>query len=516
MNNPHSEPRGIFWPALTVTLVSAASMALEIVAGRALAPYVGMSLYTWTIIIAVVLAGLSLGHWIGGWLSDRVRRPERTVAVGLLAAALTTLFSLGILRLTALGVAGSDAIQSITVLTLAAFFLPSAFAGVLSPLLTVIALKGASRDRQGSVLGLMFALGAFGAILGTVVSGLVLIQWLGTGYSVAVIAGVYAALALRFLTLRSGLAIATMSILIAASALAFPAQSGLKTVCLEESQYYCIRVDPVPGVTRPARVMALDHLAHGMNDRDDPRLLLSAYVQGVDELVGQRFTGPSLDAFFVGGGAYTLPRAWQKRYPEGRFTVAELDPAVTEIAQREVWYAPSDETTILHGDARQILAALPADQRFDVIFGDAFHDISIPQHLVTDEFNTLARARLNPGGVYVLNVVDAQRKPRFLISLAQTLKAQFTHVELWIDPEAIQPVETRTTWIVLASDTPTPSDRIVAEYGFGRAWFRVPLAAMIDAVEEGNLIFLTDDFAPVDRLLSNVLLNAELAEERRR
>ena len=53
---------GIIWPALTIAGVSAASMALEIVAGGALAPYVGMSLYTWTVIIAVVLAGLSVGH----------------------------------------------------------------------------------------------------------------------------------------------------------------------------------------------------------------------------------------------------------------------------------------------------------------------------------------------------------------------------------------------------------------------------------------------------------------------
>ena len=44
---------------------------MEITAGRLLAPYVGMSLYSWTAIIAVVLAGLSLGNWCGGYLSDR-------------------------------------------------------------------------------------------------------------------------------------------------------------------------------------------------------------------------------------------------------------------------------------------------------------------------------------------------------------------------------------------------------------------------------------------------------------
>lgn len=46
-------------------VVAAASLVVEIVAGRMLAPYVGMSLYTWTSVIAVALAGFSAGHWVG-------------------------------------------------------------------------------------------------------------------------------------------------------------------------------------------------------------------------------------------------------------------------------------------------------------------------------------------------------------------------------------------------------------------------------------------------------------------
>jgi len=61
------------WPGVALLVSSACAMALEIVAGRLLAPYVGMSLYTWTAIIAVVLGGLSLGHWLGGALVDRAR-----------------------------------------------------------------------------------------------------------------------------------------------------------------------------------------------------------------------------------------------------------------------------------------------------------------------------------------------------------------------------------------------------------------------------------------------------------
>src|SRR5210317_2141637 len=80
-------------------LVSAASMVVEIVAGRVLAPYVGMSLYTWTSIIAVVLAGFSLGHWIGGRVAARpMARALRETAIWMLAAALSTACIIWILR----------------------------------------------------------------------------------------------------------------------------------------------------------------------------------------------------------------------------------------------------------------------------------------------------------------------------------------------------------------------------------------------------------------------------------
>ena len=496
--------RGLFWPAITVLLVSAASMALEIVAGRALAPYVGMSLYTWTLIIAVVLAGLSLGNWIGGLVADRTARPERIVGAALIAASLTTLISLYLLQAAAIWMEGGDPILTIALLSAAAFFAPSAFAGLLSPLLTVIALKNAGDDRRGGVLGLMFALGALGAILGTLLAGFVLISYLGTGYSVLAIAGLYAALSLRFWSAGSGVAASLAILLVIGAGAASPRAFALTNACDVESRYFCIRVDAFGDGARPMRLMALDHLVHGVNDRADPRLLWSPYVQGVDELIAARFPGDRLSAYFVGGGAYTLPRAWAARYPEGAFTVAELDPAVTAEARRAMWFNPDERTTILHGDARRLLQALPAEPTFDVVFGDAFHDIAIPQHLVTDEFHAEIARRLTPKGVYALNVVDGLRQPRFLISLAATLEARFEHVELWLDIASIQPGDARTTWIVLAAAEASPASQISATHGFQRDWVRVPLQDMKRVLGEARIVRLTDDFAPVDRLLAGV------------
>ena len=46
-------------------------LVLEIVAGRLIAPNVGVSLYTWTSVIGVVLAGIAIGNYLGGKLADR-------------------------------------------------------------------------------------------------------------------------------------------------------------------------------------------------------------------------------------------------------------------------------------------------------------------------------------------------------------------------------------------------------------------------------------------------------------
>jgi predicted membrane-bound spermidine synthase len=57
-----------------VFLASFSMLVIEIVAGRILAPYLGVSLYTWTSIIGVVLAGISAGAFLGGLIADRCPR----------------------------------------------------------------------------------------------------------------------------------------------------------------------------------------------------------------------------------------------------------------------------------------------------------------------------------------------------------------------------------------------------------------------------------------------------------
>ncbi|MCW1933392.1 fused MFS/spermidine synthase [Pararhodobacter zhoushanensis] len=489
------------WGLVTIqATVAAASLIVEIVAGRMLAPYVGMSLYTWTSVIAVVLAGFSVGHWAGGRMAEW--SPEAALkgnGWAMLGAAASTAAAVFILR----GVAGTvipalqSPVASIVVLTSLVFFLPSFFAGIPAPILSMIAVLR-HPERKGRALGAMFAAGAWGAILGTLAAGFVFISWLGSVGTLAVVAAVYAVLGLMSLASASGL----RGIVAGAAAALVPfglvlGGLSLPNPCTVESDYFCIRVIDEGTTQAPVRLMVLDHLVHGAADGLDPTAMLTPHGVMLEGLPRLRMEGrEGWSAFLIGGGTYTVPRAWHARGTPVAVTVAEVDPAVTRAAIDYFWYDPGEDR-IIHADARRTLAWEPA--AYDVIIGDAFGDIAVPQHLITREFFALVDARLNPGGVYLMNVIDHMDRLDVLASIVTTARAVWPSVEVWADP-AHDASENRRVFVLVAGDAPSPRSQIGGPDG---AAVRIA-ASSLQAILDGRTpVTFTDDFAPIDRLLSD-------------
>ncbi|MEO1205974.1 MAG: fused MFS/spermidine synthase [Pseudomonadota bacterium] len=513
---------------LAVTAISAAcGLIVEIVAGRIIAPYLGMSLYTWTAIIAVVLAGFSVGNWIGGRLaSQSPAQAARATAISFALAALTTLAILPLLRIFASTIVALElpAVPTILILTSALFFAPSVFVGIPSPILTKLAVDE-DPSSLGPLIGQFFAVGAVGSIVGTLAAGYLFISWLGSTATLLTVTAIYAILTIimgldarrrqQLLTdadpsaettsrptaealtvLGAAFAVATLSLL------ALGSQSDAFTSnCDTESDYYCIRIrDASATFGAPSRILVLDHLGHGINLRDAPSMLVSPYLELQDQLTRQAFsTSQAMTAFFIGGGAYTLPRAWLARYPQAEITVAEIDPAVSETAQKQMWLTPSDRLNMLHRDARQALRdhANSNAKKLDVIVGDAFHDIAVPPHLVTREFYQLIRASLQPDGLYLMNVIDNPDRPRLVASVAKTLSQAFNNVEIWVSNETTK----RATFVVRASAKPSAKPLLQSNVQEGLAWQRLSATQVAQGMAALNPVVLTDDHAPVDRLI---------------
>ena len=475
--------------------VSAASMVVEIVAGRMLAPYVGMSLYTWTSVIAVVLAGFSAGHWWGGRLADRPGiNPMVATGWALVAAAVTTALAGVALRASAEPVLSAfpQPVWGITGLTLAAFFLPSLFAGIPAPLLTQVSLSGPSR--QGQALGAMFASGAIGAIVGTLLAGFVFISWLGSLWTLTTVTLVYTAGAALCFALGNGLRMVQGGTLVALLTLAL--SSGLsKGPCTVESRYFCLQsVDVSADASHPTRAMVIDHLVHGISAQDAPDVMFTPHAAMLDALT--RLRAPTADpaTFHIGGGNYALPRAFAHR-GFTQTTVAEIDPAVTQLAQRDFWFDPTN-VRVLHMDARRAL--LTDERRYDVVIGDAFTDTAVPQHLVTAEFFALIRDRLTPDGTYLMNVIDYADRMQAVGSVVATLRDVFPVVEVWAKARRPAPGE-RVVMVIAAgtSETPTSSFTVPAPE---QTTFAALGPAFVDQLAAAG-VHLTDDYAPIDRLV---------------
>ncbi len=89
--SPTPAPKDWLWrPAMIVFISSVCIMVIELVAGRMVAPIIGVSLYTWTSIIGVILAGISLGNFIGGKVADRMAS-RRTLGIIFILAGLGAL-----------------------------------------------------------------------------------------------------------------------------------------------------------------------------------------------------------------------------------------------------------------------------------------------------------------------------------------------------------------------------------------------------------------------------------------
>ncbi|MDH3379699.1 MAG: fused MFS/spermidine synthase, partial [Gammaproteobacteria bacterium] len=434
------------WYGTVVFISSACLLILEITAGRLLAPYIGVSLYTWTSIIGVILAGLSIGNWLGGRGADR-GAGEITVGVVLGLSGVSTGSVLAWLVIVApwvesqtFGLLGASFFY-VAVL----FFLPSLLLGVVTPLLTALILK--TDHRAGRVVGRMHALAATGSIAGTFLAGYWLVQAFGTRGIIIGTALVLGGLAVPFL-LSKGRIILILAAAIILVWLGAERAGGLVNPCTAESRYYCIRVVDA-GATRS---LVLDHMLHSTNHRDEPELLVVPYVHAMDEIMSWFFRERPLQPrsiFFAGGGGYTHPRAIRDRAPWIDVVVAEIDPLVTATAKSDLFVEPG-QFQIHHEDGRRVLAKYEPGQ-FDVIVTDVFHDLAVPYHLTTLEYAGLVKSRLAANGLYLLNVVDVFPDPLLVKAFIKTLRSEFQYVDVWMEPPPSQ--RSRITYVLSASNT---------------------------------------------------------------
>ncbi|WP_443050469.1 fused MFS/spermidine synthase [Streptomyces sp. NBC_00286] len=489
---PRSQGLGARAAAVLVFGSSAAVLVVEIVALRLLAPYLGLTLETSTMVIGIALSAIAAGSWLGGRAADQVD-PRRLIGPSLGVSGAVVALTPAVLRSTAEWAA--PLLLLIAALTI---LVPGALLSAVTPIVTKLRLT--SLAETGTVVGRLSGVGTVGAIVGTVLTGFVLVSRLP-------VSGILIGLG-TLLVVGGGLAewrtrgwtgTPALTLVVVAGGLATTVAPG---ACDTETKYHCARVVADPD-RDGGRTLILDGLRHSYVDTDDPTFLEFEYVRAIASAVDSAFPEREpLTAHHLGGGGLTFPRYLAATRPGTRSLVSEIDNGVVRINREQLGLRSGTGIDVRVEDGRLGLRRVDDGSR-DLVVGDAFGGVSVPWHLTTVEAMRDVRRVLNEDGVYVANLID-HGAMAFARAEVATLRETFEHVavlgeaaDIGLDPTA---TPLGGNLVVLASDRPIDVRATQEALDSRQTGWKIATGEDLTSWI-GDAQLLTDDYAPVDQLL---------------
>ncbi len=480
-----------------IFVVGAASLGAEIAAARLIAPFFGASTIVWANTIGVVLVALSVGYWLGGRIGDRYPDMRGLCLLVLGAAALLAAIPFVAQPLLHVSVDALDEISAgafvgslLGVLVLVA--VPVMMLGAASPYAIRLAVPDV--EHAGRVAGRLYAVSTAGSLLGTWLSALVLIPLVGTQRTFlcfALAVGLVAAVGLgwRYAAVPAALAAA-----IAIPVATVKATDRGRVIYETETEFQYARVvQEADG----ERALELNEglAAHSLYR---PWSYLSGDVW--DDYLVLPFAGLTRDPekiAILGNAAGTTARAYGHYFPDTIVDGVELDGELTEIGRR--YFDLHNPNLRVHNeDARPWLRASKGG--YDVIMVDAYRQPYIPFYLTTREFFELARDRLAPGGVVIVNAAHAPGNDDLERVLGRTMSDVF--------PTVIRDPIVSSSTLLVGTEARASGELLEKRIPELPPGLREPArqtAARIGPRLDGGTVY-TDDHAPVEWLIDRSIL----------
>ena len=468
---------------ITAFVCGGVIMGLELTASRLLAPTFGYSTYVWGALLGVVMAGLSIGYYVGGRLADKDNTTNNTYLIILMAflfsvlipyygsAMISLVENQGVILGSALGV-------------LFVFGPPILLLAMVSPM--IIKLNTTAVGEVGAKAGAVYSISTIGSIAGTFVTAFYLIPSYGTRITILVMAALLLIVALIGLGRKRYLYV----VLLLAVVMILPQPSSPDIVYQTESEYSLIKV-----------IQRGDTLRLVVNQ---DRWTQTAYRPG--EIVTGRywdyytlglFLADIDDVLVIGVAGGGSVRQLQHFRPDVRIDAVEIDPKMIEVAKEYFNLTEGERLNIIIEDGRTFIRN--TDKRYDLISMDAFSGgPNIPYYLTTREFFQDAYDRLNDGGVLMMNVLSVNRYMKLTESIAVTMGDVFTSVYI---------IDLDTNQILIAYKNKTsiqeyymPLKDVTAEL--------TPAASHAQThtrTPTGDGMILTDDHAPIERMIHEMI-----------
>jgi spermidine synthase len=429
---------------LTAAFAGAGVMALEVLAGRIMAPAIGTGSMAWSALLAVAMGSLAAGSLLAGFLKEKISAHDIAGwALTLTAAAAVVL---GAVYRPAMhwaaqfnGAAGAIAAALIGQLA------PMLFLGAVSPTIVSAAAGQGARRWAGTVL----AAGSAGGIAGALAIGLVSLPMLGLARSYAAVSAILCLVELPgSVGRRRWLRLGAIAIILAAAGWLWIArpdpsviQSTLGQIEIRNGPDGCLLLyDGLPQSAWRGPVAPWDGLYHGY-------LMEAAFI----------FGRKPHDALVIGLGAGLAPRLLETHGV--KCLSVELDKAIADAARKEMGY----KGDIVVADGRAYLAR--TDAEWDLIVMDVCTSDRLAMHLFTIEAMQLLRQRLSDRGMLAVQFIGDNGE--WSASVAATVKRIFGKAVLLSPTADIGPVGPR--WLFASRAGLPPAEALKTEE-FARFW----------------------------------------------
>ena len=380
-------------------------MAVELAASRLLAPYFSSSQIVWTIIIGTIMIAMALGNVYGGRIADKNSNPtllyRRILFAAVWIAAIPVFGKYFIIFLSGILIVAVDTnllIWSAFLSCMAIFVVPLFWLGTVTPCLVKYATK--NLEDNGKIVGNLGAFQTIGSIIGTFLPTFVTIPAVGTAITFLIFAGILFLIALIYFLCAGEKKILIAATIIFLLCIIFGNNNSFafwrNNLTYEgESVYNYLQVYDTPRRTVLSTNVLFGVQSVKMKSNDLTGMYYD-YALAAPILANKT----DLKILILGNGAGTFADKCLQYFPEAKITGVEIDEKITELAH-EYFNLPQNISVITY-DGR---AFLQSDRNFyDVIFVDAYQDITIPFQMSSVEFFKLVSEHLKPNGIMVLNM----------------------------------------------------------------------------------------------------------------
>lgn len=380
----------------TISFIEGASvMAAEICGAKLLAPFFGSSLYVWSSVMAITLAGLASGYFFGGKLSKSEQK-DRLLLYVLMAAVCCLCF---MPFLTSLFVILASALSLIPAVIISVFFLlfPTMLCmGATSPL--IISILTLEVNDSGENSGRVYAVSTVGGILATFLCGFYLIPNFGVQLSLIGFAIILAAASLILVLKKKSKINAFVLLLVISIALFGFVKSGSNRYSIYKSEGILgkLEIRDEPSEINPSLIVR--ELLINTTIQTEMNLLTGKSVSEYVRLVEKNLLYfPKGKALVLGlGGGVVANLFHQHGYD---VTAVEFDGRIIDMAKQ--FFYLNDSVKTVCADARYFMNS--TKEKYNLILFDVFKAEEQPSHVITIESLEKLKKMLENDAVVLIN-----------------------------------------------------------------------------------------------------------------